>query len=302
MNITVARGIGVWAFCTALSLPAAAAAAPAAPAGGLQLLSGFSGEGRLGFFGNRQDEVQRERYVTEGSMTLDFNLLAFGEERWAFRSRFLLLADLGTSVAQNLPFSPKETTYGFSPFIEHQQGSWLAQFGWDHACQHLIYKDNEKPWYTVEGSNIPPDVYYNRLYIGAGRREIRPEIRRTTYFESAAPRPRWIWYVEAGGYLRSLPGMNGDSLYGGNDWTGDLAGDLRLLLLAGERWLLFANSHTQFLLDAADEIYSRELLQLEAVFDSRGFGSAVYAGWHAVDEHPRDSKEEMLEVGGVFYF
>ena len=43
-------------------------------------------------------------------------------------------------------------------------------------------------------------------------------------------------------------------------------------------------------------------LQLELAFASRGYGSSIYAGWHVVDEHPRDSKEGMLEFGASFYY
>ena len=286
-----------------LAAPAQAAEPePAAPAaGGVEFLSGYSGLGRLEFFSNQQDDLQDDRYISEGEMDLDFDVVSVGE-RWSVRSRFMLLADLGRSVAENLPFSPKEMKYGFSPYGEYQRGTWLARFGWDHACQHLIYKDNEEPWYTVEGSNLPPDVYYNRLFAGAGRRESRPEILRQTAFKEGRIPPRVIWYFEAGGYLRSFPGMDDDSLYGGNDWVADGLADLRLRLHAADRWLLFAGSRTQVLLDADDEFYARERLQLEVVFDSRGFGSAVYAGWHVVDEHPRDSKEGMTELGAVFYF
>ena len=298
MKTRFACGFGFWIVVAAT--PLAAFAAPEIPEG-WQWLSGCNGEGRLEFFGNRQDELQRERYVTAGTMMLDFNVLSLGE-RWALRSRFQLLADLGTSVAQNLPFSPKETTYGFSPFIEHQRGVGLVRFGWDHTCQHLIYKDTKEPWYKVVGSNLPPDVYYNRIYAGAGHREVRPEIMRQACFSAEMPAPRVTWYLEAGGYLRSLPGMNDDSLYGGNDWVGDLTGDLRLRVFTGDRWVLFANSHTQCLLDSADKVYSREQLQVEAIFDSRGFGSALYAGWHVLDEHPRDSQESMTVLGAAFYF
>ncbi len=274
---------------------------PVAPAsGGVQFLSGYSGIGRLEFY-SHQDDLQDERYVTEGAMTMDFDLVSAGE-RWSVRSRFMLLADLGSSVTQNLPFSPKETMYEFTPYGEYQRGTWLARFGWDHVCQHLIYKDNEEPWYTVEGSNIPPDVYYNRLFVGAGRRESRPEILRQAFFQEGGIPTRVIWYFEAGGYLRSLPGVDDESLYGDNDWVGDGLADIHLLLHAADRWLLFVNSRTQVLLDTGDEFYTRERLQLEAVFDSRGFGSAVYAGWHVLDEHPRDSKEGMTELGAVFYF
>lgn len=281
---------------------ASAAPEPEVSKAGVQFLSGYSGNGRLLFFAHPQDDLQEERYVSEGSMTLDFDFVSFGE-RWSIRSRFMLLADMGTSVAEDLPFSPKETTYEIHPFVEYQRGSWLGRFGWSHVCQHLIYKDHEEPWYITAGSNnVPPDVYYNRLLLGAGRREIRPELLRQALFGEGTTPPRVIWYMEAGGYLHSLPGMDEESLYGGNDWVADGVADLRLRLFTADRWALFANSRTQVLLDGDDDFYARELVQVEVVFDSKGFGSSVYAGWHVLDEHPRDDKEGLVEVGGMFYF
>jgi hypothetical protein len=279
-----------------------AAPPPERPASRVQFLSGVNGSGGLVFYGNQRDELQEERYRTGGGVALDF-ILASSGGRWAVRSAFTLAADLGKSVAQNLPFSPIETAYEIRPYVEWQRGAWLARAGWAHACQHLVYKDHEEPWYTVEGSNLPPDVYYNRLFLGAGSRAIRPEILQETVFNRTGPAPaRVLWYLEAGGYVRSLPGMDRESLYDGNDWVGDLTGELRLRLWAGQRWLLFAASRTQVLLDAGDKGYFRERLRLEAVFDSRGFGSTFYAGAHVVDEHPRDSQEGLLELGGVFTF
>ena len=280
------------------ALPAQAEPEPAAPEDGLRFLSDFSALGRLGFF-SEQDELQKERYVSEGAMALDFDLVSVGE-RWSLWSRFMFLADLGKSIADNLPFSPKEMAYEISPFVEYRRASYLYRFGWSHVCQHLIYKDNEEPWYLNEGSNVPPDVYWNRLYLGAGRAEIRPEVFRESTF-GAAP-PRLIWYLEVGGYLQSFPGLDNDSLYGSNDWVADARADVRLRLLSGGKWALFANSLTHVLLDGADEWFTREQLQVEVAFDSRGYGSSIYAGWHVVDEHPRDGKEGMLEIGAAFYY
>ena len=279
---------------------AAWGAPEAAPADGeIRLLDDFSTIGRLGFFANQADELQKDRYVTEGTILLDFDLLSVGE-RWSLWSRFGLIIDLGKSVADNLPFSPKEMAYEFSPFVEYRRDAHLVRFGWNHACQHLIYKDNEEPWYLYEGSNVPPDVYWNRLYVGAGRAEIRPEVFRESAF-GAAP-PRLLWYLEVGGYLQSFPGMDDDSLYGSNDWVADVRADVRLRLLARGKWALYANSLTHVLLDGEDEFFTREQVQLEVAFDSRGYGSSIYAGWHAVDEHPRDGKEDMLEFGASFYY
>ncbi len=272
----------------------------AAPADGeIRLLSDFSTLGRLGFFANQDDELQKDRYVTEGAVGLDFDLLSVGE-RWSLWSRFGLIIDLGKSIADNLPFSPKEMAYEFNPFVEYRRAAYLYRFGWNHACQHLIYKDNEEPWYLYEGSNVPPDVYWNRLFLGAGRAEIRPEVFRETAFGTAPP--RLLWYLEVGGYLQSFPGMDDDSLYGANDWVADARADVRLRLYSAGKWALYANSLTHVLLDGEDEWFTREQLQAEVAFDSQGYGSSIYAGWHVVDEHPRDGKEGMLEIGAAFYY
>ena len=291
-----------WLACAGWMIAASAQGAPetATTNREIRLLDDFSALGRLGFFSNHDDEFQDDRYVSEGTVLLDVDLLSVGE-RWSLWSRFGLVVDLGKSIADNLPFSPKEMAYEISPFVEYRRGVHLARFGWNHACQHLIYKDHEEPWYMAAGSNaVPPDVYWNRIFLGAGRAEVRPEVFRETTF-GAAP-PRLLWYAEIGGYLQSFPGMDDDSLYGYNDWVADARADLKLRLLAGAKWALFATSLTQVLLDGEDEFFTREQLQLEAAFASRGYGSSIYAGWHAVDEHPRDSKEGMLEFGAAFYY
>ena len=291
-----------WLACAGWMIAASAQGAPetATTNREIRLLDDFSALGRLGFFSNHDDEFQDDRYVSEGTVLLDFDLLSVGE-RWSLWSRFGLVVDLGKSIADNLPFSPKEMAYEISPFVEYRRGAHLARFGWNHACQHLIYKDHEEPWYMAAGSNaVPPDVYWNRIFLGAGRAEVRPEVFRETTFGPAPP--RLLWYAEIGGYLQSFPGMDDDSLYGYNDWVADARADLKLRLLAGAKWALFATSLTQVLLDGEDEFFTREQLQLEAAFASRGYGSSIYAGWHAVDEHPRDSKEGMLEFGAAFYY
>ncbi len=291
---------GLW---PALALAAPGASTPAAPADTVQYLSEFSGSGRLLFFTNQRDEFQRERFVTEGAMTLDFSFVSIAE-KLSLRSRFTLLADMGSSVADNLPFSPKETAYDLTPYVEYQREALLCRFGWNHTCQHLIYKDDKSPWYADEDRPITPDVYYNRLFLGVGSRAIRPEIMRKTFFREGpdAALPHVLWYLEAGAYIRSLPGMDDESLTGGNDWTADLAAEVHVRLLAADRWVLFAKSRTQVLLDVDDDAYSRELVQLEAAFDAKGYGLSLLLGMHVLDEHPRDSKEGVLEIGIATFF
>ena len=90
---------GIWiAASMACLFPAFASPAPdsppeSAPADSLKFLSSFSGTGRLLFFANQQDELQDERYVTEGAMTLDFDFVSF-RDKLSLRSRFTLLADM----------------------------------------------------------------------------------------------------------------------------------------------------------------------------------------------------------------
>ena len=76
-----------------------------AAGGEIRPLDDFSAVGRLGFFSNHDDGFQEDRYVSEGTVLLDFDLLSVGE-RWSLWSRFGLVVDLGISVADNLPFSP----------------------------------------------------------------------------------------------------------------------------------------------------------------------------------------------------
>ena len=272
--------------------------------GGAQFLTDFAGQGWLSFFFNTQDELQEARYVSEGAVALDFALASFGEG-WAIRSRFEIVANMGDSVTQNLPFSPKEMRYEISPFAEYRKDSMIYRGGWSHVCQHLIYKEYEDPWYAVgEGTNVAPDVYFNRLYAGVGRREIRPELFWESYFggESRVEVPRLVWGAELGWYLRSFFGLDDESLYSQNDWAADAAADLRLRLWAGKKWVLSATSRTEALLDVDDEVYWRERVRLEAVFASRGFGSMAYVGSQVLDEHPRDSREGIVEIGASFYF
>lgn len=267
-------------------------------------LTGFSGDGRLLYFLNHQDAVQEERYVTEGAMTMDFILFSRAD-RFQVRARFFMLAEMGRSVAENLPFSPEESAYELNPFLEWRDVRRLYRFGLVHACQHLIYKDYEDPWYLEEGVNVAPDVYYNRLSLGVGSREIRPELLREAFRQNGAREkgPSLVWYTEAGRYLRSLGGLlDEEALYGHNDWEADLNADVMIPLRVRRAFTLFAASRTQVLWNTRADTFWRERLELEAFFGSRGFGSSVFLAWNAVDEHPRDRKEGLFELGARFFF
>jgi len=236
-------------------------------------------------------------------MILDFALAAAPRDRWALRARFDIVAELGTSVTENLPFSPKAMDYVISPYVEWRRENWLARLGWEHVCQHLIYKDVEEPWYTLEGSNVPPDVYWNRVYFGAGTPESRPELLwRRLCADGGRALPQWTAVAEGGVYIREFFGVESESLYGDNDWRADLAADIKLRLAAGNRWALYAAGRTEGLLDGAEDWTARVRLRLEAVFAGRGFGSTIYAGGYPVDDHPRDSREGLVEFGASFLF
>lgn len=267
-------------------------------------LSDLSGGGYLLYFLDHRDKLQEDRFVTEGAMEMDFSLAAL-PGGLDVRLRFEMNANMGRSVAENLPFSPKETAYEINPFAEYRRDGLLCRAGLVHSCQHLIYKDDDSPWYLEEGVDIPPDVYWNRLYAGAGSREVRPERLWATYLGAGAPekKPRMVWYAEAGWYLRSLGGLlDAESLYGDNDWAYDLKLDLSLPLRARKAYALFAASRAHALFDTGDKAYWRERIELENFFASRGFGSSVFLAWNAVDEHPRDSREGLFELGARFFF
>ncbi|HOW98125.1 MAG TPA: hypothetical protein P5567_09415 [Kiritimatiellia bacterium] len=295
----------LWLSLSLLAMAAACRGDLVAPRGpSVQFLSAFSGGGHLLYFLDHQDQLQEDRFVTEGLMEMDFSMVSF-PRGLDIRLRFEMDANMGKSVAENLPFSPKETAYEINPFAEYRREGLLCRAGWVHACQHLIYKDDDSPWYLEEGVDIPPDVYWNRLYAGAGRPEIRPELLRQIFFAEpeGSRRPLAVWYAEAGWYLRSLGGlMDDESLYGDNDWAYDGKLDLMVPLRVTRSIALFAASHAHALFDTNDKAYWRERLELENHFASRGFGSSVFAAWNAVDEHPRDSREGLFELGARFFF
>lgn len=237
-------------------------------------------------------------------MELDFGLFS-RSNRPALRLRFEMTAGMGKSVAEDLPFSPKEMAYEMNPFVEQQAGGLLFRAGLVHACQHLIYKDHDEPWYLAEGLDLPPDVYFNRLYAGMGRRESRREKLTAAYFGKTVPHrtPPLLWYVEAGGYLRSLGELLAEeSLYGDNDWAADAKADVMVPVLVRPSVALFVASRAHVLFDIHDHTFWRERLEVENFFASRGFGSSAFLAWNVVDEHPRDSREGLWEVGARFFF
>ena len=87
---------------------------------GVQFLSGFSGGGHLLYFLDHQNELQEDRFVSEGLMEMDFSL-ASRADGFDLRLRFEMAANMGQSIAENLPFSPKEVAYEINPFVEYRR-------------------------------------------------------------------------------------------------------------------------------------------------------------------------------------
>ena len=271
----------------------------------LAFLSDFRGGGHLLYYFNHPDAAREERFVSQGGMEVDFSFVS-RPDRWHARLRFEILAGMGESVAENLPFSPKEMAYDINPYLEYRAGGRTIRAGLAHMCRHLIYKDDETPWYLEEGTNFPSDVYFNRLYAGIGSAEAQAEERWQTLLRSDGDRaqfPRAIWRAEVAGYLRSLGGlMDAESLSGGNDWQADAKVDLMLPLRVRPACAWFAASRTQVLFDTHFEPTWIERLELEAIFANREYGTSIFLAWNVVDEHPLDSREELVELGARFFF
>jgi hypothetical protein len=270
----------------------------------IQILPGYSSDASLKYYLGQKGKLQKKRFLTEGSVAVDYALLSWGD--WSLIGDILMQCGMGESVTDNLPFSPLEMHYELTPFLERRGENLLWRLGWTHACDHLIYKDVEQPWYTEEGQNIEPDVYYNRIFAGAGTPAIRMPIQRQAFLKpGTAPRPPLglVWYVEAGYYLRSLgDSIDSKSLSGHNDWAWDFKGEVRVPLWTGRSAALFANSRTHLLLDEDGGAFWREKLELELLFAGGSYGSSVFFGAYVVDEHPRDSREDLQDIGLRFYF
>ena len=271
----------------------------------MEFLSDFRGSGHLLYYLSHRDAYQKERFVSQGGLELDFSLLSKAD-RWHARLRFEVIAGMGESVAENLPFSPKEMAYDINPYFEYRTGGRMVRAGLAHMCRHLIYKDDETPWYLEDGTNFPADVYFNRLYAGIGSVEARPEERWQTLLRGGGARaafPRAIWQAEVAGYLRSLGGlMDADSLSGNNDWQADAKADLMLPLRVRPACAWFAASRTHVLFDTHFEATWIERLELEVLFANREYGTLLFLAWNAVDEQPLDSREGMVELGARFFF
>jgi hypothetical protein len=292
------------AIALLLGVSSAMAAEPAPAGNAIRFFSHHNADAYLLYFFGQDGSVQKERFVTEGALHLEFSLASWNEGD-DLAAVFHIVTGMGDSVTDNLPFSPKEMAYELSPVFQHRGPEWLYRAGWVHACQHLIYKDDANPWYLAEDSSIPPDLYYNRLFLGFGTPEARPEVLRQTFLvgNPGARAPWLIWYGEGGYYLRSLGDLiEPDSLYDHNDWAMDFKADIGVPIWKSQSAVLIAGSHTHLLFDTDSDTYLRESLELAAHFASTGYGTSLVLGNRVVDEHPRDSKEGVWEIGVRFYY
>ncbi|MFC1497290.1 hypothetical protein ACFLS1_02300 [Verrucomicrobiota bacterium] len=272
----------------------------------VQWLSGYHSDSSLRFFFNRESGLEEDRFGSEADIRLQYIILSWQERlRLCFDVR--LISVMGESIADNMPFSPMELSYHATPFIEYVRPGIIYRIGWNHACDHLVYKDNPDPWYQDEELNdMEPDIYYNRFFVAAGS----PTIRRIVHRENICRdnnnkwgMGRFVWYAEAANYIRSIGSMSdSDFLYGGNDWRWDFILKLRYPLFVGKSFALLANNRTVLLLDGDDETYWRDLLELELMLTGGRCGMSFFAGINLLDEHPYDSREGLGEVGFRFFF
>jgi poly-gamma-glutamate synthesis protein (capsule biosynthesis protein) len=276
------------------------AAAGEGEAGGLRWLPSHSGAVYLRYFLNQTTPLEKYRYGTEGVADLRYEIV-----RWDTGRRVALdvnlLTGMGQSVARNMPLSPVDLEYRLAPCFETRR-RFLWRAGWDHACNHLVYKDRDLPWYHSFGSHVAPDVFYNRPFAGVGSAAVRREdVWRACFRDGAPPRP--VWYVEIGAYLRNMGSvLPPSSLYGGQDWDWDASADLRLPVWAARSVAVFAGAKARLLADVRGDLWWRTRVETEAMFRGGEYGISVFAGGVPLDEHPRDSQEGLLDIGARFLF
>lgn len=256
------------------------------------------GTGTLYYFLNHRDDMREERFVAGGGLTLECVALA-KDDRFLLIMDVDLLSGTGDSVAANLPFSPMEVSYGLGLFFEYLWGRCLLRAGWDHTCDHVVFKDHPDPWYEVAG--VETDVFYNRPFVGVGSQTMRPQEQRRVYLGGRTKGERvspLIWYAELGYYMRSAFGArNDDVLFNGNDWTWDAKVNLGLVAWRCDRIAVLLSNRAHLLLDTDGKTFWRDTAELSVLLGKGEAGLSFYAGSHLVDDHPRDGKEEMWEIG-----
>ena len=290
---------------TAALLAAETTSAADEPSAGRQWFPESHGMSQIRFFSNQEGELEKKRFVTEAVLKWEYMILATASGRNVWWD-VTFSAGMGESVADSLPFAPIDTTYASSAYLESPLTDRLTyRAGWQHACYHLIYKDNAIPWYHSSGVNVEPDVYFNKLFIGLGSRTIRgyEQHRNAFHREGATSLNRLAWYVEGGHYLQSLFDlMEPQAIHGGNDWAWDLTVELKYLLYTNRAFALFLNNRTVMLLDGANDDYWRDVVELECMLRGGKYTGSLFAGATPIDEHPRDAREGLLELGARFVF
>ena len=267
-----------------------------------RFLARLHGGGYLGFFANQQGEFDEDRYLTEGGLEADIFLYRFTPDTHLVWS-ITCATGMGEATTSGLPFSVQEVRYALVPFIEHRKGGRLMRFGLDHGCDHLILKDTAQPWYIRNEQQVLRDVYDNRLFAAVGSTSHRRATWRQRAKETDRAAPRWIHYIEVGYFLQELFGLvDEDALNEGNNWWWDLTYDLRCQLCNSEWGTLFASNRLHALLDRDDDLYWRDRIGIEFQPARSRIGSAYQLTWHALDEHPRDSKESLIELTASFFF
>lgn len=270
-----------------------------------EYLSGHYTETALNFYMNQRGPIEKFRYVTRLSMSLEYMVASRGETDLVFVNP-ALIAGMGRSVAPYLPFAPIEMEYTIKSFWEGRRDNMLYRAGYEHTCFHIIHKAMDA-WYAYGGaSEFAPDVFYNRLFAGAGSRHSRRQLQREAYLSRKAPcRPadRLLWYVEGGYYVREIFGiLDGNALAGDQEYQWDLAVTVGYPLVIRDHFALVLSNWTRLLIDTRGGTYWQDRAQLELLLGDNPVGTSFFLAGTPLDQHPRDAREGLLEIGGRFTF
>jgi hypothetical protein len=260
----------------------------------------FRGETQVGFFLGHDSDLERTRYRSEGRLLVQYAILEI-TPRSVLWFDLYMATEMGESVAEYLPFSPMTTSYSLSPFWEYSKNGRLYRIGWDHACNHLTYKEGLRPWYNDGVNYIEPDVYYNRIFAAAGS-ATDPRLRRSAEYWNSE-KPELHWCLETGWYVSSVFGLfSSREVQGGNDWAWDITARLSYPVLRANLSTLALNSETVLMIERDDDTYWRQRLELELFRRPSSYGTSAFLGLCLIDEHPRDSREGLCDIGFRVFF
>ena len=270
-------------------------------AGGVRPFPGYYHDLAFYGFANQKDEFHRNRYVSELDLSMDYRIFSVGE-RSTLLWDLALMTGMGEARDSHLPFASYEIAYRLGPWFEYVRNDRLYRIGWDHGCSHLVHKDGPHPWYEdASGNPLLSDVYYNRAFVGYGTPWIRPQVYRERAAADPDARRRWgpsAWYFEAGYYLRSFFDIiDQGSLYEGNDWAWDARAEWRYPVRVGRSFVLSLTNEARVLLDTGASTYWTDRCGLEAWFTGGALGTGLFIRGSLIDEHPRDSKDRIIEAG-----